>query len=387
MDEQATAAVAQEAAGNRDKRVVYLLGAGATQACISQLGSRRNIVMSGLEGPIFEELRRRATNEKYADHSGIARLVNEVMVSESGLDIEHLITFLEDSPGEVYRQFSVDLRETFSSVLRGELDKIEQELGSAHSRLYAALIDMHNVDGIGESLRGFLTLNYDVVLEHAIEQHLRSKVDYGVTIGESSATDAGRSVRVLKMHGSFGWSQDWPIKVQAGEVPGCWIPPGLRKPKNEYPFNAIWGLARELLDCDVLRIIGCNLGPNDWDLVSLLFSTKHTHATAAPYRVEVISSLENATRIKSLFPYLDVRSLVELPRVGQQIISELIGAEPQSLEQLPEGLRTEVISNSRRAIPNPFSYWLTQMGEAMITDVGSIETEFGIFEQFIQSGR
>ena len=39
---------------------------------------------------------------------------NEVVVPEPHLDIEQLITFLEDSPATDYRQFADDLRDVFS---------------------------------------------------------------------------------------------------------------------------------------------------------------------------------------------------------------------------------------------------------------------------------
>ena len=389
MNEQAAPTLAESRPDGRGPRVVYLLGAGATQGCIAHLGSRHSLVMSGLTAPIFKELQRLA-DEKYRGHSGIRRLVNDVMLPESGLDIEQLITFLDDSPTLAYREFSSELREVFSSVLIGRLADVEQELGASRSRLYAALVDMYDVEGFNETLGGFLTLNYDVFLEHAIDYHLELHVDYGISrteVGPGDATSLDRAIKVLKMHGSLGWSQEWPIKAELSDSPGIWIPPGLRKSKNDYPFNAIWGLARELLDCDILRIVGCNLGPNDWDLVSLLFSTRHTHATAPPYRIEVISEYQTVHRIRELFPYLEVLWLPDLPRVGKQIVGELLGAKPRRFAELPKNLQKEVISKARRSITNPFSYWLVQMGEAMTTDVPSLATTSGVFEQFIDTGR
>ena len=38
--------------------------------------------------------------------------------------------------------------------------------------------------------------------------------------------------------------------------------------------DLIWDKARELLDCDVLRIIGSSLSMNDWELVSLVHTTQ-----------------------------------------------------------------------------------------------------------------
>ena len=136
------------------RRVVYLLGAGATQGCISHSGSRHNLIMSGLSGPISEQVRLRVI-EKYEDHAGIRRLVNEAIVSEEFLEIEQLITFLEDSPASDYREFANDLRDVFSYVLRARLKDVENEPGHSRSRLYAALVDMHEVAGNDERLQGF----------------------------------------------------------------------------------------------------------------------------------------------------------------------------------------------------------------------------------------
>jgi hypothetical protein len=189
-------------------------------------------------------------------------------------DIEQVITFLADSPSRGSRTLAAGLEKVFEQVLRRRLDEVVAETDPRHSRLYAVLIDMHNVEGLGEDLNGFLTLNYDGFLEHAIEHHLGVGVDYGVALQPSK--DVDRRIKVVKLHGSFDWSQSWPITHNVEGKEGQWIPPGIRKAKERWPFNALWGLGREILDCDVLRIVGCNLGPNDWDLVSLL-SRRYIH--------------------------------------------------------------------------------------------------------------
>ena len=367
--------------GEDSYRVVYLLGAGATQGCISYSGSRHNLVMSGLSELISKQLRLKIV-DKYDDHAGIRRLVNEVVVPEPHLDIEQLITFLEDSPATKYREFADDLRDVFSTVLRSRLQEIEEEPASTRSTLYAALVDMHEVAGNQEKLQGFLTLNYDVLLERAIIDELGREVDYGIAPSHHDKT--GRHVTVLKMHGSFGWSRNWPIETKLHHSAGLWIPPGIKKPKNDYPFNIIWGRARELLDCDVLRIIGCNLGPNDWDLVSLIFSTRHTHLSAPPYSVEVISGFETAERIRQLFPYLNVQWLPQLPNIGDQIVGELLASPPRRFDNLSEDLQSQATQKARNSITNPFSYWLTQKGEALVTALGDMSTKSGVFQSFTE---
>ena len=52
-----------------------------------------------------------------------------------------------------------------------------------------------------------------------------------------------------------------------------WIPPGVDKKRENYPFNYLWGQAVEnLLECDVLRVIGCSLSRNDWGMIPILYT-------------------------------------------------------------------------------------------------------------------
>lgn len=100
----------------------------------------------------------------------------------------------------------------------------------------------------------------------------------------------------------------------------------------------------------------------------------------------MISGYDTVDRIRTLFPYLEVRWLPEFAGVGKQIVGELLGSAPRLFSELSEDLRGEVIDKAKRSIANPFSYWLTQMGEAMITELDGLPTESGVFKQFIDSG-
>ncbi len=365
------------------ERVVYLLGAGATQGCISFKGSGHSLIMPGLAPALNARLREHFYSKpEYTNHVGLRHLINEVI--DEGTDFEQLITFLEEAPSETHREFAAGLKEIFSTVLRARLDEVRNELGEGHSQLYAALIDMHELENGPEVLAGFMTLNYDVFLEHAIEQHHRMAVDYGIGVGgQQSGT---RRIRVLKLHGSFGWADQWPVVATRDHIAGLWIPPGIRKAKTDYPFNAIWGLAREMLDCDVVRVIGCNLGPNDWDLVSLLFSTMHTHADAKSYRVEVIGWPDGARRISDLFPYLRVSSLLEVPDVGPHIVGEVAGLPPTDYLELNPQEQEDARSQAQRSISNPFEYWLRLKGEVLQQDM-PLDTSTNIFREFVEDGR
>ena len=355
-------------------RVTYLLGAGATHGGVMAYGSIEGVLMKDLSSAL-EVLTRELVTRSYPS---LTELANTVITAES--DFEHIITFLDESVANVDRQFAQELREIFSKVLRERLARISVALNGLHTKVYATLIDMYNVYAFGERLMGFLTLNYDDFLEAAIEVDLGRSVDYGIRIDQIplSAT----SIKVLKLHGSFSWGEEWPVRRDAGGD-GLWIPPGIRKKKTDYPFNLIWGSARELLDCDLLRIVGCNLGANDWDLISLLFTTKHLNASGTSFRVELITDLKTANRIKSQYPYLDARHFVEDSMIGPTIMSEQLGREEASYDSLDEEQRKEFCLKFDEEIKNPVQYWMEQMIGKLMVEADTINTPKGFVEQFV----
>ena len=358
------------------KRVVYLIGAGASQGCVSRANSKYGLLMTHLGQPLIERLRSLIAKE-FAGNPALTDLANAVLTEET--DFEHIITFLDDSPSRVHRQFADKMRIAFQEVLNERLSSIHDELGEDPVNLYAALLDMYQIGGCPEELQGLLTLNYDQYIETAVQQVIGQPVDFGFRVeGSGYGTSP---VKLLKLHGSFGWQDSWPTNAGYGDNP-LWIPPGIQKAKQAYPFNVLWGLAREMLSCDVLRIIGCKLGPNDWDLVSLLFTTLHVSDRYSPYKIELIDSPSNAARLKKEFPYLEVQSILEVERVGREIVGVLTSGAPRNFDELPANLQnwlTDPSSPNR----NWFELWLIQMAEALHEDLDSIRTKAGLFEQLL----
>lgn len=332
--------------------------------------------MRDLSTPLISEIRS-LVDEKYRDETKLADLVNTVITED--IDFEHIITFLSQSPSELHRRFADDLRHAFVSVLREKLDQIESDFGRAPVYLYEALFDMYQLPDIDEELRGALTLNYDEYIELAITNVGRD-VDLGVSI--QTHTQSQSAFRLLKLHGSLGWKYTWPIVLQGQIDNPLWIPPGIQKSKGEYPFDLLWGLARELLDCDVLRIIGCNLGPNDWDLVSLLFATQHTHGTrSAPYRIQVIDSPATASRLEDQFPYLDISSIYEAGPGGRRMFFEVSGGRNEPYRSLTEDEQQDI--NERVGQQNWFHVWLRHTTEYLYEENGSVSTPTGSLERFL----
>ena len=316
---------------------------------------------------------------KYDDHDALKALVNDALDDDT--DYEHLITFLDQSPSALHRCFATDARNIFEEVLTRRLKQVQAEQGETPDELYFGLLDFHSVVGVPEVLQGFLTLNYDQYLEHAIARSPIHSLDPGINI--DSPPGNGRPVRVLKLHGWLESINGWPISSRENLGKSVWIPPGIQKAKERYPFNLLWGLARELLDCDVLRIIGCNLGANDWDLISLLFTTRHATGRHEPYRVEMIDSPGQARRLQSQFPYLDIRSLFQLESIGKDIIAECGGDPKKSFEELSPKEQDMVIREAGSR--NWFWMWLKHKAEAAFKDVETLTTRLGSIEHLLRA--
>ena len=367
---------------NDHKSVVYLIGAGASHACVDFVGSARGILMRHLNPLMAEAVRDLTTAECNSDHT-ISSLANAVL--DENTNYEHVITFLDESPSALHRGFANKLRHVFERVLRRQLDSIKTEVGVDRLKLYSALLDMHRVGGFPERLNAILTINYDDYLEDAIRMTYGSSIDFGVQVeGNEREED---SLVLLKLHGSFGWADKWPIQSFDG-ASTLWIPPGIQKRKERYPFNVLWGRAREVLDCDVLRIVGCRLSASDWDLVSLLFTTRHAREGGGTYTVEVIDSPSHARALQQDYPYLDIRSILEIEDydVGRQIVGEILRGEPQDFRSLNPETQKQVLD----AVPNEenwFRLWLVQMAEALSREptIESIVTETGEFSQLLST--
>lgn len=355
------------------RRITYLLGAGATQGAIGHAGGETNQLMIGLATALARRMHV-LVDEEYDSDPQLLRLVNSIVDEKA--DFEQLITFFEDAPSAELRAFGLSLRKVFSEVLRSKLLEIHHEIEGRVQELFAALIDMHLVEENPEHLAGVLSLNYDTFVERAIVEVLSGSVDYGIAAPDSTS----QAIRLLKLHGSFGWSDTWPVEFSLAHAGTNWIPPGIRKAKNRYPFNTLWGMARDVLDCDVLRIIGCNLGPNDWDLVSLIFGSKFAHRSRPPMEIEVIGSIQTARTIAERFPYLQAKSLFEIPQLGDSMLTELLGRHVK-YQTLTDGERQ--IAEDR--LPgNAFQFWLIHKAEQVTIEVGAHSTS-GYFQNFVDN--
>lgn len=360
-------------------KVVYLIGAGASQACVSSVGSPRKILMQDLAKPLCDKLRE-LTNNGFSGDDSLENIVNSIM--DGSTDVEHIITFLDDNPSLPHRQFAEEMRKAFEKVLRKELNCIRKENQGDETRLYKVLVDMYNIDQFKEGLQGIITINYDEFIEEAIEQVRNCSVDFGIRIEPTSQQPIG--VRLLKLHGSFGWRDTWPISRGQSDGATVWIPPGVHKAKQAYPFSVLWGLAREMLSCEVLRIIGCSLKANDWDLISLLFSMRHGSSEDHP-RIEIIDTPLHVECLKKSYPYLNVLSILEVEPIGSQLIAGVTGRQPREYGKFSDEERDQIMSKLEQRPPNWFELWLTLKVESLAFELGDVSTDAGLVEEFLNA--
>ena len=351
------------------RKVTYLIGAGGSHGCIAALNSTSGLLMKHLVPSVAEKVKELVQSKE--EFSSLLGVVNEVVTATA--DIEQLITFFDESPSSSHRRFAEELRWIFETVLTSTLTEIETELGPDRVNLYAALLDMYTLEGFDEVLRGILTLNYDDYIENAVGQ-ICGCADQ-VEAGPGGRLGGENGWRLLKLHGSFGWAEAWPIERRtiASSTNPLWIPPGIKKGKERYPFNLLWGLARDALNCDVVRVIGCQLGPSDWDLISLLFGTRHANSDRdKPYKIEIIDSPWQAESLKAAYPFLDVKSIFEIETldVGRSIVSDVTAGKVCEFDSLSEDEKTALAKRFRGSNENWFKMWLATMVGGLYSELG-----------------
>lgn len=361
---------------NKNK-VVYLLGAGASQGEFSYYGSSERILMQD----IVDGISRRIENEPVE----LLLDVNNELTIE-GIDVEHLITLYESSGTQKYSEIAKELKRLFREEIRARISSLGESFSPT---LFASLIEMHSIRDFGEELVAILTINYEDLIERAL-QRVKGGINYSVKVinKHSSYCVNGASIPILKLHGSFNWKNEHPIVLVDNiehDEDVLWIPPGVAKRREYYPFSLIWGRARELLECDILRIIGCSLSRNDWELISLLYTTQKLRTDAKSYRIELIDSPAMCEIIKKDYKYLNIHTILDISVVRDYLIREYF---PQHAgKSITEEIENELKQNITSDKYNVFAIWLRAMGEKLQKEGFSLAIGGdNYFDNFIRSG-
>jgi hypothetical protein len=289
------------------KKVVYLWGAGATQAEINYLGAREINLLMRDSDELGEGVATRILKQ-------LSRRWRTAFQTGPGIDIEKLVSLLVASNIAEHNELADNIRELY-------FEDICKSLGRAkvltNPRLAIGVLTIHRDNKFRqqEILTGIITTNHDGLLQIAA-QKVDNQVNLGIPFHSSDLTECGPndSPPLLHLHGSFTWKFGLPIEVsplssQSRYLPETvWIPPTILKESKGYPFNKLAGMAYELLSrkCDVLRVVGSSLTQNDWNILSLIFNAqRHSELTkGSPFRIELIMQQKAGEYIRRECSYL-----------------------------------------------------------------------------------
>ncbi len=368
-----------------NKRVVYLFGTGATQAEASLVDERVRLRMVDIKDGILRNIKEKELKEGKIQELEVVK--NEL--ANPYADVEQLITLYETSTSGPHKKIAKSLKELFRDEILDQIGKLDKGNFAVKERftpiLCSALIDMHEIKGLGEKLCGIMTLNYEDMVERAalsVKGGINYSLDFLKTT-KSHIKVRKRGTLVLKLHGSFNWRSEFPLSVEDNverEEDVLWIPPGVEKHNEMYPFNIIWGRARELLNCEILRVIGCSLSRNEWHLVSMLYATQKLNRMNKEYTIEIISSPKTGDKIREQSPHLRIKKIYEMEEIRDFVFKSLYKlSAPAGENIITDKTVVEYLDNK-----NIFETWLRAKGDDLDYRRISVKTSKNIFSDFMR---
>jgi len=370
------------------KKVVYLIGTGASHAELKYHDSANTgILMSDIVKGVFDSLR--DNNENDVSLRELLNILEDETNPYKNVDIESLITLYEATGTAIDKERSNKLKKLFREAIISRINKVTRSPG--HPTLLSALLDMHTISELGEEIEAVVTLNYDNFVEDAYK-NVYGAINYPFEVENKCPYDINNSLPpICKLHGSFSWENTNPVTIdcnlhEENEDKYLWVPPGVIKRNEHYPFSAIWGAARKALKCDVLRIIGCSLSKNDWNLIALLHTTNRLrNVTSQKYEIEFIDYPQPFNRVKKDFPYMEkLKGPVEIVEFQTYIKNE------RSIEYNTYNGETEYekqinwLGDSNKLSINIFEEWLRAKAYYLkIVQGKDVSTEKGLFKNFM----
>ncbi len=329
----------------RPTQVVYLIGAGGTQAEINYLGAAKiNLLMQdnvwgdGVSTGVLNRLGARGRR----------------FLADKGVDIEKLISLLTGSGLHDHLELAEKLRESYFAEICKRLDDAHVIDNPA---LATALLVMHKNSYFRqnvESLTGVITTNHDGLLQKAA-QSAYGALNVGFKFGSGDFRAKNRVPNILQIHGSLTWAFGTPLRITAlrkgskYSTDTSWIPPTVTKEAKSYPFNKLMGLSYEMLSkkCDVLRIIGSSLTQNDWNILGLIFNAQRhrQYLGNSEFRIELIMPQRIGKNVEA-----DCSFLGNLFPIGSLTDGDF--AEYKEYEKKDPDPDTDW--------SNPFFYWLKE---------------------------
>lgn len=368
------------------RKVVYLLGAGASNAVIKYYDrANQSISMADIADDVLTQL------EKEADAS--LKELCDILWSEEekkypNVDIESIITLYESSGTAKDRHRTNKLRNLFRVAINQRIEKASG-MRNGSPDMITALVDMYSLPNYNEELCAILTINYDNFVENAmINNYGGINIPFEAISVDNKIAVVNNGPMLCKLHGSFNWENTNPVKIDDSLLASkddedkiLWIPPGVIKRSDHYPFNAIWGTARFCLKCDVLRIIGCSLNTNDFTVISLLHTTNRLREDKEQkYEIQFIGRPKAFQDASRRFPYLNMHSIIDIPEFIEYVRTEY------SIEYKEENGNTELEKIKtwlNKRTTNIFELWLKAVADNLMKKGVDIErTQNGFLQRF-----
>lgn len=313
------------------KKIVYLFGAGATHAEILNLKGADDAKWRDANGLLISDVSKRVMKTAQKER-GFINNVKFVTAAEGSLNIELLISLFASSQIPHANQKVKTLKKLVKTDITKKLSNTRRKTFYLHK----ALIELHKLINYKEVLCGLISLNYDDVLDDACKVN-------GMPFDYCHSPEKSVELPLLKLHGSFNWTSV-EIYGRSRELPI--IPLGINKNYLNPPYNFIWGRAYDLLvQCDVLRIIGCSISQNDIGLVDLLFKAHLERENAL--EMQIIDFQTQGDIIKNNYGFfpgiVKPKDIEDAPIVGDSV-------------------------NQTAGGGNPFKNWLMTMAQKMVED-------------------
>lgn len=320
---------------NKLKKIVYLFGAGATHAEILNLEDSPDEKFLRKNGLTISYVSKRVM-DRAQNKSRFKEYVEEVTYRKGTANIELLISLFESNQIP-----DVDFKVNYlKELVKKDIKKILSPDKTSKFYLHKALFELHKFICNRETLTGVISLNYDDILDLAcVEIYKNKKLNYCHTSGKEGE---GKSIPLLKLHGSFNW-----ININSfGKTKTIPIIPfGINKNYSIPPYNFIWSRAFEVLaQCDILRIIGCSLSQNDIGLIDLLFKT-HIERSGH-FIIEIINAQSAGEKIKENYGFFP---------------------EIKTFEEIEDGLMSEDTKYKDAEVTDPFKIWLKAKAKRMVS--------------------
>lgn len=312
-------------------KIAYLFGAGATHAEVANFEEADEVFLfeNGLR---ISDVSQRVMEQVQHD-STFKTDVESVTSRKGSLNIELIISLFETNriPNAEYK--ITKLKDLVESDITGVLSQPFRQ----NFYLHKGLMELHELIQEKEELIGIISLNYDDLLDEAYHEIKQMTPTYCLT------SECEDGVPLLKLHGSFNWKE---LELYGQKRTIQIVPLGINKNYLTPPYNFIWGRAFELLvECDILRIIGCSLSQNDIGLIDLLFKAHLERGNGRELEMQIIDFEDPARYVKNNYGFFP--GLIE----------------PRNIEA--PLLYNESLKDTSQ---NPFKIWLRAKGDKMLDE-------------------